>query len=151
MSVNETVEVTGHLMDSGILSRILDDIREYGGDYVIDQIDVGHEATDASTATIDVTADDDESLQRLLMRLQTRGVNQVDPGEASMAQRRAGRGLPRRLLLDHQPRHQGAARRPAGSTWRTRRWTAASSSRSSTARPPHPTLPMSDVTPARGW
>ncbi|WP_036490987.1 ornithine cyclodeaminase [Nocardioides sp. CF8] len=84
MSVSESVEVTGHLMDSGILSRILDDIREYGGDYVIDRFDVGHEASDTSRATILVTAEDDESLQRLLMRLQTRGVNQIDPGEASV-------------------------------------------------------------------
>ncbi|WP_107704848.1 ornithine cyclodeaminase, nickel-pincer nucleotide-dependent [Nocardioides allogilvus] len=84
MSVSESVEVTGHLMDSGILSRILDDIREYGGDYVIDRFDVGHEASDTSRATIVVTAEDDESLQRLLMRLQTRGVNQIDPGEASV-------------------------------------------------------------------
>ena len=36
-------------MDSGILSRVLDDIREYGGDYVIDRFDVGHEAADTST------------------------------------------------------------------------------------------------------
>ncbi len=86
MSVKETVEVTGHLMDSGILSRILDDIREYGGDWVITKIDVGHDSGDTSTAWIDVTSDDDESLQRLLMRLQTRGVNQTDPGEATMAQ-----------------------------------------------------------------
>ena len=84
MSVNETVEVTGHLMDSGILSRILDDIREYDGDYAIDRFDVGHEAGDTSRAVITVTADDDEALQRLLMRLQTRGVNQVHPGEASV-------------------------------------------------------------------
>jgi lysine-ketoglutarate reductase/saccharopine dehydrogenase-like protein (TIGR00300 family) len=34
---------------------------------------------------ITVTTDDDESLERLLMRLQTRGVNQVDPGEASVS------------------------------------------------------------------
>lgn len=79
---SETVEVTGHLMDSGILSRILDDIRDYGGDYVIDQFDVGHEATDPSSARITVEAENEESLQRLLMRLQTRGVNQIDPGEA---------------------------------------------------------------------
>ncbi|WP_310529480.1 TIGR00300 family protein [Nocardioides sp.] len=85
MSVSESVEVTGHLMDSGILSRILDDIREYDGDYVIDHFDVGHEASDISQATIVVTAEDDEALQRLLMRLQTRGVNQVDPGEASVS------------------------------------------------------------------
>ena len=65
MSVNETVEVTGHLMDSGILSRILDDIREYGGDWVIQKIDVGHESSDLSTATIEVEAEDDDSLQRL--------------------------------------------------------------------------------------
>jgi lysine-ketoglutarate reductase/saccharopine dehydrogenase-like protein (TIGR00300 family) len=82
VSISETVEVTGHLMDSGILGRILDDVREYGGDYVIDKFEVGHHAHDSSRATITVTAEDDEALQRLLMRLQTRGVNQVDPGEA---------------------------------------------------------------------
>jgi lysine-ketoglutarate reductase/saccharopine dehydrogenase-like protein (TIGR00300 family) len=82
MGVSETVEVTGHLMDTGILSRILDDIRDYGGDYVIDMLDVGHEAHDPSSARITIEAEDDASLQRLLMRLQTRGVNQLDPGEA---------------------------------------------------------------------
>ncbi|WP_181310613.1 ornithine cyclodeaminase [Nocardioides campestrisoli] len=86
MSVSENVEVTGHLMDSGVLSEILDDIREYEGDWVINGIDVGREATDTSTATITVTAEDDEALQRLLMRLQTRGVNMVDPGEASVSE-----------------------------------------------------------------
>ncbi|HYQ32572.1 MAG TPA: hypothetical protein VEQ83_05115, partial [Lapillicoccus sp.] len=85
MGASETVEVTGHLMDSGILSRILDDIRDYGGDYTIDTFDVGHEAHDPSSARITVRADDDPSLQRLLMRLQTRGVNQLDPGEAMTA------------------------------------------------------------------
>jgi lysine-ketoglutarate reductase/saccharopine dehydrogenase-like protein (TIGR00300 family) len=82
VSVSENVEVTGHLMDSGVLSRILDDIREYGCDWVVDRIDLGRERDDTSRAQISVTAEDDESLQRLLMRLQTRGVNQVDPGEA---------------------------------------------------------------------
>jgi lysine-ketoglutarate reductase/saccharopine dehydrogenase-like protein (TIGR00300 family) len=81
----ETVEISGHLMDSGILSRVLDDIREYDGDYVIDRFDVGHEAADLSHAQISVSAEDDEALQRLLMRLQTRGVNQVDPGLADMS------------------------------------------------------------------
>jgi len=85
LNVSETVEITGHLIDTGILSRVLDDIREYAGDWVIDRFDVGHDATDLSHATITVSAPDDESLQRLLMRLQTRGVNQVDPGEAETA------------------------------------------------------------------
>ena len=83
---SETVEITGHLIDTGILSRVLDDIREYDGDYVIDRFDVGHDAGDISHAVITVRAEDDESLERLLMRLQTRGVNQVDPGEASVTE-----------------------------------------------------------------
>ena len=85
MGERETVEVTGHLMDSGILSRVLDDIREYGGDFVIEEFDVGHEAHDPSSARITVEAPDHESLQRLLMRLQTRGVNQLSDGDAAVA------------------------------------------------------------------
>ncbi len=81
MHASETVEVTGHLIDTGILSRVLDDIREYGGDWVIDRFDVGHEPADLSSATITVLHEDDEALERLLMRLQTRGVNQVHSGE----------------------------------------------------------------------
>ncbi len=85
MPSTETVEISGHLMDSGILSRVLDDIREYGGDYVIVRFDLGHDAGDTSQATIRVSAADDDALARLLMRLQTRGVNQVDPGTAAVS------------------------------------------------------------------
>lgn len=84
MPATETVEIRGHLMDSGDLSRVLDDIRGYGGDYSIDRFDVGHDSGDLSYAQITVSAVDDEALQRLLMRLQGRGVNQVDPGEATV-------------------------------------------------------------------
>jgi len=80
--VSESVEVSGHLMDSGVLGRVLDDVLNYGGDYRIDRLDVGRAHDDESYARITVTADDDDGLQRLLMRVQTHGVNQVDPGEA---------------------------------------------------------------------
>ena len=86
MSAHESVEITGHLMDHGILSRVLDDIREYGGDYTIDRFDVGRETDDPSHAVITVIAEDAEGLERLLMRLQTRGVNQVDPGVAQVTE-----------------------------------------------------------------
>jgi len=82
--VSETVEVTGHLLDSGVLSRVLEDVREYEGDYVIERFDVGHDVTDPSYVRITVSASDDDALQRMLMRLQTKGVNMVDPGEAQL-------------------------------------------------------------------
>jgi len=80
--VSETVEVSGHLMDTGLLARVLDDVLGYGGDYRIDRLDVGRAHDDESIAKITVSSDDDEGLQRLLMRLQSHGVNMVDPGEA---------------------------------------------------------------------
>jgi lysine-ketoglutarate reductase/saccharopine dehydrogenase-like protein (TIGR00300 family) len=82
----ETVEISGHLMDSGILSRVLDDVREYGGDYVMEHVEIGHDKDDTSYARLVISAPREEVLQRLLMRLQTRGVNQVDPGEAVLAE-----------------------------------------------------------------
>jgi lysine-ketoglutarate reductase/saccharopine dehydrogenase-like protein (TIGR00300 family) len=82
MLVTESVEITGHLMDSGVLAKVLDDVLEYGCDYTIDRIDLGKAHEDESHAVIIVGADTSEKLARILMRLQVHGVNQVDPGEA---------------------------------------------------------------------
>ncbi len=82
MSASEVLETRGHLMDSGVLARVLDDVLAYGGDYRIDRLDVGRAHEDESYARIVVSAEDDQTLVRLLMRLQGHGVNQVDPGTA---------------------------------------------------------------------
>ena len=82
MDHSESVEITGHLMDSGVLARVLDDVLEYGGDYVIDRLDLGRTHDDESHARITVASESEEVLQRILMRIQIHGVNQVDPGEA---------------------------------------------------------------------
>ncbi|HEX3825103.1 MAG TPA: TIGR00300 family protein [Mycobacteriales bacterium] len=83
MQVTEAVEISGHLMDSGVLARILDDVLDYGGDYTVDRIDLGRAHEDESHAVIVVGADSNDQLSRILMRLQVHGVNQVDPGEAA--------------------------------------------------------------------
>jgi lysine-ketoglutarate reductase/saccharopine dehydrogenase-like protein (TIGR00300 family) len=82
VQVSETVEITGHLMDSGVLARVLDDVLDYGGDYTIERMDVGKTHEDESYARIVVVGESHDELERLLMRLQTHGVNQVDPGRA---------------------------------------------------------------------
>jgi lysine-ketoglutarate reductase/saccharopine dehydrogenase-like protein (TIGR00300 family) len=79
--VSETVEVSGHVIDTGVLSRVLDDVREYGGDFHIDDFTVGKDHDDPSYARITVTAADRAALERLLMRLQGHGVNLVNPGD----------------------------------------------------------------------
>jgi lysine-ketoglutarate reductase/saccharopine dehydrogenase-like protein (TIGR00300 family) len=78
-----TVTLTGHLMDTGILARVLDDVLEYGGDYRIESLELGREHEDESRALVSVRAGDTELLDRILMRLQTHGANAVDPGTAA--------------------------------------------------------------------
>jgi lysine-ketoglutarate reductase/saccharopine dehydrogenase-like protein (TIGR00300 family) len=82
VQASETVEISGHLMDSGVLARVLDDVLDYGCDYVIEKFEVGKTHDDESYTRIGVNAPNDADLQRLLMRLQAYGVNPVDPGEA---------------------------------------------------------------------
>ena len=82
-SSSTTVALTGHLMDTGILARVLDDVLEYGGDYRIANLELGRQHEDASRALIEISAEDTELLERILMRLQTHGANAVDPGTAT--------------------------------------------------------------------
>src|SRR3954466_9330254 len=69
-------------MASGVLARVLDDVLDYGCDYVIEKFDVGRTHDDESYARVGLSAPQDSEMQRLLMRLQAYGVNPVDAGEA---------------------------------------------------------------------
>ncbi len=82
MTSTDTVEIRGHLLDSGVLSRCATDVRSLGGDYVILRLDVGKDSGDESYARIRVQADDDTTLASILMRLNSYGVNLTEPGEA---------------------------------------------------------------------
>ena len=77
-----TVALTGHLMDTGILARVLDDVLEYGGDYRIEQLDLGRQHEDESRALVEIKAEDGDLLERIVMRIQVHGANPVDPGTA---------------------------------------------------------------------
>jgi lysine-ketoglutarate reductase/saccharopine dehydrogenase-like protein (TIGR00300 family) len=83
VQLSETVEIRGHLLDAGTLTKILDDIRDYDGDYVIEQFDVGKDHDDESYARITVSAADDH-LSRLVNRLQSHGANPMDPSEVEI-------------------------------------------------------------------
>jgi lysine-ketoglutarate reductase/saccharopine dehydrogenase-like protein (TIGR00300 family) len=84
VKLTETVEITGHLMDTGVLARVLDDVLEYGGDYKVDRLDLGREHDDESYARIAVGADDGETLLRILNRVQIHGVNPVNAVDADL-------------------------------------------------------------------
>jgi len=85
----EQVEIHGHLMDTGVLARVLADVLDYGGDYRVDTIDLGRDHDDESRAQLTIGAESATQLARILMRIQVHGVNGIEPKPALL--RRAER------------------------------------------------------------
>ena len=79
--VFEDVKVEGHLIDSGIISRIMDDIMDLEGEFETLRFDVGRTNTDSSVAVMRVIGRDSEHLDKLMAVIQEHGVvplNQED-------------------------------------------------------------------------
>jgi lysine-ketoglutarate reductase/saccharopine dehydrogenase-like protein (TIGR00300 family) len=79
----ETIEVSGHIVDSLLLAKILDAILDAGCDYEIVDFAIGKTSLDASRARIDVSGDDDV-LGPLLDGLQVHGANRAVQHEATL-------------------------------------------------------------------
>jgi lysine-ketoglutarate reductase/saccharopine dehydrogenase-like protein (TIGR00300 family) len=62
----EDVEVSGHIIDSLILPKILDAITAADGSFEIKRIAIGHARTDPSHALVEVQAASEEKLQEIL-------------------------------------------------------------------------------------
>jgi lysine-ketoglutarate reductase/saccharopine dehydrogenase-like protein (TIGR00300 family) len=89
----ETIEVTGHIVDSLLLAKILDAILEAGCDYEIADVSIGKTNLDASTARIAVSGDD-EVLGPLLDELQLHGANRTEQADAAVVVADAAGVLP---------------------------------------------------------
>ena len=84
MPASEEVELSGHIIDSLILAKVLDVILSAGADYRMLDIDVGRTNTDASRARLEVIAADEAALEALLIELQVHGANRVRSGNAEV-------------------------------------------------------------------
>src|SRR5258708_2358776 len=62
----EDVEISGHIIDSLILPKVLDEIAALGGRHHILDINVGERRQDPSFARLKVEADSRESLEKIL-------------------------------------------------------------------------------------
>ncbi len=78
----EDVRVEGHLIDSQIVSRIMDDIVELDGEFETLEFDVGRTNQDASHALIRVIGRDADHLDKLMTAVQVHGAIPVDPSDA---------------------------------------------------------------------
>jgi lysine-ketoglutarate reductase/saccharopine dehydrogenase-like protein (TIGR00300 family) len=73
----EEVEIQGHIIDSLLLPKVLDEILTHGGSYEIKDIRVGQRQTDPSFARIEVRAASPEQLREVLDAIHDHGAVSV--------------------------------------------------------------------------
>jgi lysine-ketoglutarate reductase/saccharopine dehydrogenase-like protein (TIGR00300 family) len=80
--IYEDVSVEGHLIDSLIMSHIMDDIIELGGTFETLSFEVGRTNDDASRAVLRVIAADQPTLDRLMTAVQEHGAVPLNASDA---------------------------------------------------------------------
>ncbi|HPC55000.1 MAG TPA: TIGR00300 family protein [Methanolinea sp.] len=78
MQVSREVELEGHIIDSGIMTRVFDTIMDMGGNFEIIVFDVGKKKTDPSYAHLKVNADTEENLNAILSEIHRYGARLLE-------------------------------------------------------------------------
>jgi len=83
---SETIELRGHIIDSLILPKVLDQILTRGANFKIGEIEIGKKRADQSFARIEVSAETSEALDELILRLRQHGAEVAKREDAQLAQ-----------------------------------------------------------------
>ncbi len=81
----EDVRIEGHLIDSGIMSQVMDHIIALGGEFETLDFDVGRTNEDASVAVLRVRAASRDELDRILEAIFEHGVVECEPRDVVLA------------------------------------------------------------------
>src|SRR5438876_8941739 len=92
---SETIELRGHIIDSLILPKVLDQILTHGANFTIGGIKIGKKRADQSFARIEVSAETNEALDELVLRLRQHGAEVAKHADAELAKAPADGVLPR--------------------------------------------------------
>ena len=82
---SETLELRGHIIDSLILPKVLDQILTHGANFKIGEIKIGKKRADQSFARIEVSAETSEALDELVLRLRQHGAEVAKRADAHLA------------------------------------------------------------------
>ncbi len=81
---SEQIELRGHIIDSLILPKVLDEILTHGGRFTIREIKIGKERHDASYACIDVFGPSPEVVDDIVRRLRQHGAEVLEQTEVQL-------------------------------------------------------------------
>ena len=79
----EHVELTGHIVDSLLLPKVLDAILSRGGRYQIEELRLGQKQDDPSFARVEIRADSTAKLEEILAEIHTHGAVSANPRDCA--------------------------------------------------------------------
>src|SRR5258708_24573032 len=83
---SEQIELRGHIIDSLILPKVLDEILTSGGSFTINEIKIGKQRHDPSYARIDVFAPSPEGVDAIVRHLRQHGAEVVEQTTLRLAE-----------------------------------------------------------------
>lgn len=95
MKHSREIEVEGHIIDSGIMTRVFDRIMDMGGDFEIITFDVGKKKVDPSYARLRVSAKTEENLDLITSELHRYGVRLIEADNVRLLPAEADRVIPK--------------------------------------------------------
>ncbi|MFC6726264.1 TIGR00300 family protein, partial [Halobium palmae] len=94
MTVARTVELEGHIIDSGMMQRCFGVVMDMDGAFEVETFDVGRHKDEESYCRMTVSADSEEDLVGILHELHQNGATLTDPGDARVEPAPADRVVP---------------------------------------------------------
>ena len=95
MAVSQEIELSGHIIDSGIMTRLFDIVMDMGGNFEILVFDVGKEKTDPSYARLRISAAGREKLDTILSAVYRLGARPLDVRDVHTVPAEGDRILPK--------------------------------------------------------
>jgi len=94
MSHSRTVEIEGHIIDSGTMQRCFGAVMDLGGSFDVEQFDVGTHEEAESYCRMAVSAESPETLQAILHELHQNGAVLEDPSDVELVTAPADKVVP---------------------------------------------------------
>ncbi|MBR1368099.1 hypothetical protein RJ53_00750 [Methanocalculus chunghsingensis] len=95
MDHSREIELEGHIIDSGIMTRVFDRVMDMGGDFEIITFEVGKKKRDPSYARLQIRADSEEQLQSITSELHRYGARLIDLDNVRLMPAEADRVVPK--------------------------------------------------------
>jgi len=84
MSVSRTVELEGHIIDSGSMARCFGAVMDLGGEFDVEAFEVGRHKHEETYCRMEVTADTEADLRAIIHELNQNGATVADPRDARL-------------------------------------------------------------------